>query len=270
MPNAAGSRCRGSPRRARERGLRPHGFRARREAARRRAVRRRADGVVAAARRSRRRRREGDPHPDARGGARARRGGRRSRHDRCDPVARRRHPDRAEGRAGDERHPHHMRLEDPRELHPALRLHGVDPPVRCRRGAGRQDELRRVRDGIVERELGVRTGAQPVEPGHGPRGQQRRVRCRRRGRRGGLGARDRHRRLGAAAGVALRRGRPQAHVRRRQPLRPDRVRVLPRHRRDVHAERARRRGALGNPRGQGPSGRHQPGRSGARLPARHR
>ena len=80
-----------------------------------------------------------------------------------------------------------------------------------------------------------------------PGGSQRRVRGRRRGRRGRLGARDRHRRLGAAARVALRRGRPQADVRRDQPVRADRVRVLPRHRRDVHAERARRRGPAWEP-----------------------
>ena len=61
-----------------------------------------------------------------------------------------------------------------------------------------------------------------------------------------LGARHRHRRLGPPAGVALRRGRPQADVRRGQPVRPDRVRVLARHRRDVHAERARRRASCWN------------------------
>ena len=103
-----------------------------------------------------------------------------------------------------------------------------------------------------------------------PGGQQRRFGRRRRGRRGGVGAGDRHRRLGAAAGVALRRGRPQADVRPDQSLRPDRVRVVARHRRHVHAERARRRAPAERARGQGSSRRHEPGRRGAGLPARAR
>ena len=59
--------------------------------------------------------------------------------------------------------------------------------------------------------------------------------------RGGVGARDRHGRQRPPAGVALRRGRPEAHVRPDQPVRPDRLRVLARHGRNVHPERAGRR-----------------------------
>ena len=44
----------------------------------------------------------------------------------------------------------------------------------------------------------------------------------------------------AAAGVALRRRRAEADVRADQPLRVDRVRVVARHGRHVHAQRARR------------------------------
>ena len=44
--------------------------------------------------------------------------------------------------------------------------------------AGRQDQLRRVRDGLVERELGVRAGPQPVGPRAGPGRLERRQRGR--------------------------------------------------------------------------------------------
>ena len=80
----------------------------------------------------------------------------------------------------------------------------VGAPRAGRRRAGRQDQLRRVRDGLVERELGVRAGAQPVGPRHGPRRFERWLRRRGRRRGGRVGARDRHRRLGAPARVALR------------------------------------------------------------------
>ena len=179
-------------------------------------------------------------------------------------------PIASEGRAGDERHPHDVRLEDPRELHPAVRLHAVDAPVRRRLGAGGQDELRRVRDGIVERELRVRPGPQPVGSGHGSRaapaaGPPPPWRPARRCGRWGPTPE-----AGAAARVALRRGGPEADLRRRLPVRADRVRLVAGHRRDVHPRRARRRHAVGNHRRPRPSGRHEPGRSGARLRARHR
>ncbi len=59
----------------------------------------------------------------------------------------------------------------------------------------------------------------------------------------------------------------QADLRADQPVRADRVRVLARHGRDVHAERAgRRRAALGD-RGQGSDGRDEPRRAAARLHA---
>jgi hypothetical protein len=43
-----------------------------------------------------------------------------------------------------------------------LRRHGRRPPGPGRRGHARQAELRRVRDGLVQRELRLRAGAQPL------------------------------------------------------------------------------------------------------------
>ena len=83
----------------------------------------------------------------------------------------------------------HGGVADPRAVRPAVRLHAVGPAEGGRRRPGRQDELRRVRDGLLERELGVRSGAQPVGPGHGSRRLVRRLGRGRGGRRGGVGAR---------------------------------------------------------------------------------
>ncbi len=230
----------------------------------RRVLGRRDPRLVPLAHRRRRRTRRRVPRAHRRARARAGGGGRRADRRRR-RAGRGRDPARAEGRAVHARRDDHLRLEDPRDLRPALRLHAVGAASGGRRRAGRQDELRRVRDGLVERELGVRARAQPVGPPDGPRRLERRERRRRRGRRGRVGARDRYRRLGAAARVALGRGGAQADLRPDQPVRADRVRVLARHRRDAHAERPGRGGPALGDRGQGPDGRHVPGRAAARL-----
>ena len=72
------------------------------------------------------------------------------------------HPDRDQGRDRDEGRPDDGRLEDPRELRPGLRRDGRRALQGARPAAARQDEHRRVRDGLVDRELGVRPDAQPV------------------------------------------------------------------------------------------------------------
>ena len=53
-------------------------------------------------------------------------------------------------------------VADPRGLSPALRRDGRRAPRGGGRGHRRQDQLRRVRDGLVDRELRVRRHAQPL------------------------------------------------------------------------------------------------------------
>ena len=119
-----------------------------------------------------------------------------------------------------------------------------EPPGRRRAGA-RQDQPGRVRDGLVERELGLRAGAEPVGP-----------------RRACRAARAAARAAAVAAGlapwaigtdtggsirqpaVALRDRRAQAHLRRRLALRDDRLRLVARPVRPAHARRDRRRAAV--------------------------
>ena len=76
-----------------------------------------------------------------------------------------------------------------------------------------------------------------------PGGSVRRVGGRRRRLRGAAVDRHRHRRLDPPAGRGDRHRRAQADLRRRVPLRPDRVLVLARPGRPVRAHRARRRAA---------------------------
>ena len=100
----------------------------------------------------------------ARGRPRARGRARRPPHERRAAGRGRRHPARAEGRLHHPGHPHHLRVEDPRDLRAAVRRHRLGAPLRSRQRAARQDELRRVRDGLVQRELGLRTRPQPLGP----------------------------------------------------------------------------------------------------------
>ena len=102
-----------------------------------------------------------------------------------------------------------------------------------RRPDSRQDQLRRVRHGLLERELGVRTGPQPGRARPRAGRIERRI-GRRRGaghRRGGAGLR--HRRLDPPAGLLLRRRGRHPHLRPRFALRPHRVRQLARSHRAV-------------------------------------
>ena len=81
----------------------------------------------------------------------------------------------------------------------------------------------------------------PHDTEPGARRVERRQRRRRRRRVRRRRARQRHRRLDPPAGRAVRRRRGQADVRRRQPLRPRRLRQQPRPDRPVHPHRRRRR-----------------------------
>ena len=189
----------------------------------------------------------------------------------------RRRADRAQGRDLDEGDRDDRRLEDPRGLRSGVRLD--------RRGAlpgggpagDRQDEHRRVRDGLLDRELRLRPVAQPV----GSRARAGRLRRRDGGggvrRARAVGARLRHGRLDQAAVRALRERRPAADLRHRQPLRDRRVRVEPRPGRAGREERARLRAALFDHRrprssrlddGRRAAGRAARGRGPARPPDR--
>ncbi len=108
----------------------------------------------------------------------------------------------------------------------------------------RQDEHRRVRHGLVDRELGLRPFAQSL--GSEPRA--RRLRWRHRG--GGLGRsrtlgpRLRHGRLDQAAVRALRQRRAAADLRHGVALRHRRVRIEPRSDRSGREDGSRRRPPL--------------------------
>ena len=236
---ATGSRCRGSRRRARDRALRPDGRRPRGDA--------RAPARSRPSRSSRRpstgsRRSTSEVHafltPHARARARARGGarrlpGRRARRSR--PVAG--IPRGAEGRAHDERHPHDLRVEDPRELRAAVRRHGVGAAVRR---AARCCSARRTA-------TSSRWARRTRTPRSGPcttRGTSSACRAAR-----AAGARRRSRPArpcgrsaptpAAACGSPRRSAASSGSSRRTadQPLRADRVRVVARHGRHVHAER---------------------------------
>ena len=112
-----------------------------------------------------------------------------------------------------------------------------------RRRDHRQDQLRRIRHGIVEREFGVRAGAQSG----GARPRAGRIERRFGGGggagHGGGGAGFRYRRVDPPAGFVLRRGGRDAHLRARFALRPDGLRQFARPHRAVCAQRARCRHA---------------------------
>ena len=161
---------------------------------------------------------------------------------RLDYTGARGHPDRAQGRDRDEGRRDHRRLEDPRGLRPRLRLDGRVPGQGRAAVAPRQDQHRRVRHGLVDRELRVRPLAEPVGSDARPGRLGRRLgRGRVRGSRA-VGARLRHGRLDQAAGRALRDRRPAPDVRHRLALRHRRVRVVARPGR-ADGEDGSRRGA---------------------------
>ena len=155
--------------------------------------------------------------------------------------ARRGDPDRAQGRDQHEGHPDHGRLEDPRELRARLRLDRRGAVQGARAAHDRQDEHGRVRDGLVDRELGVRPDAEPVGSRAGPRRLVGRVGRSRGGRSRSVGARLGHRRLDQAAGRPVRRRRAPADLRHGLPLRHRRLRVEPRPGRADHEDRRRLR-----------------------------
>ncbi len=117
-------------------------------------------------------------------------------------------------------------LADPRGLSPALYRDGRRQADRGGSAASGQDQPGRVRDGLVERELRLRAGAEPVGPWPRARRILRRQRRGRRGRPRAVGDRDRHGRFDPAAGGAVRDRRRQADLRGVLALRHDRVRLV--------------------------------------------
>ncbi len=124
------------------------------------------------------------------------------------------------------------------EFRAALRRHRGRSVAQPRRRADRQDELRRVRHGLLDRELRVWPLVQSLgsEPGAG--WLLRRLGRRRSGGSMSGGARHRHRRLDSPAGGILRHRRVQTHLRPRQPLRDRRLRFVARPSRPFHPRRA--------------------------------
>ena len=131
-------------------------------------------------------------------------------------------------------------IEGARRLHAAVRCHRCGVAASRRRRDRRKDELRRVRNGIVDRELRAGSVAQPL----GSRAHAGRVERwirRRRGRRLRAGcARIRYRRIDPPARGLLRPCRAQAHLRARVEVRPARVCLLARSDRSAHAHGPRR------------------------------
>ncbi len=129
-------------------------------------------------------------------------------------------------------------------------LEGWRPPydatvVRARARGGRdrrgQDEPRRIRDGVVDGELGVRPYAQPARPHAGTGGFERWFGGRGCGGIRTVGAGFRHRRLDPPARRTVRCGGREADVRSRVAVRAHRVRFVARPDRAVRGD-GRRRG----------------------------
>ena len=114
------------------------------------------------------------------------------------------------------------------ELYSALRLHrgGSHGSGWCS-GAGKA-ELRRICDGVVEREFGMETGSQSARSEPGSWRFFGRIGSGGGGGHGGGDAGFRYRRLYPAAGFVLRSGRADADLRASLALRTDRVRFVAR------------------------------------------
>ncbi len=111
----------------------------------------------------------------------------------------------------------HGRLAHPRRLRAALRVDRDREALGCGRGADRQDQSRRVRDGLVDRDQLLRAHHQPMDAcrlGRAAGAGRQLGRLDRGGRSAALPGRDRHRyrRLDPPAGGALRRGRHEAYL----------------------------------------------------------
>ena len=114
-------------------------------------------------------------------------------------------------------HRDHGVLAHPGRLHPAVRCDGRRTPRGGGSGDRRENELRRIRDGLLNGELRVRPDAQSMGARSNARRLQRRLGGRRRSTHGPPGTGIRYRRIDSAACRPLRRCRIQAVVRRVLP-----------------------------------------------------
>ena len=159
----------------------------------------------------------------------------------------------------------HGGLEDPRRVHAPLQRHrGRAAGGRGRRVPGK-DELRRVRNGVLQRELRLLAGPQPLVARSRARRLQWRIGGGRRVRRGDRRAGQRHRRLDPSAGGAHRHRGYEADLRTRQPLRSDRLRLVARSDRSDDPRCGRRCAAAASHRRQRPSRFNQLIEAGAGL-----
>ena len=164
--------------------------------------------------------------------------------------AARRRADRAQGHPRHARARDHRGLEDPRRLDPAVRRDRRRAAARGRRGHPRQGQLRRVRDGLLDRALRVQDDDEPVGHRARPGRQLGRQRGGGRGRPVRREPRHRHRRLDPPARGVLRRRRAQADLRPRLALgRRSRSR-----RRSIRSARSRARVARRRARARGDRG----------------
>ena len=166
---------------------------------------------------------------------------RRCDHRRGQGRAAHRHSHRAQGHPGDRRDAHDVRLAHARELRVAVRRARGRPPGPRRHRARRQDQHGRVRHGLVERDVVLRSGEESLAHGLCARRQFRRHGGGRRGAAGAGRHGHRHRRLDPPAGRHVGHLRPEAHVWGVLPLRTRRVRVQPRPGRSLRAYRTRPR-----------------------------
>ena len=157
------------------------------------------------------------------------------------PDAAARRAPRDQGPALDQGHADHLCVAHPRGLPPRLRRDGRRARPRRRAGQPRQGQHGRVRDGLVQRDLGLRPRAQPVGSHEGARRQLGRQRRGRGWRLRPVGARLRHGWLDPPAGRPVRHRRHEADLRRRLALRSRRLRVEPRPDRPDDEQRRRLR-----------------------------
>ena len=124
-------------------------------------------------------------------------------------------------------------------LYSAVHRHVCCPTRGRRRHRPRQDEPRRVRHGVVHRELGIRAVAQSLRDRSRTGRIERRLRRRRRGSPGARGSGLRYRRIHSPARGADRDRRAEAHLRTSVALRTARVRFVARSDRPAHEDGCR-------------------------------